>query len=194
MYHHLRGRVAKRTPAEVVLEVGGVGYRLRVPLSTFERLPAEGGEAELLTHLVVREDAHDLFGFATHPERLLFRRLIRISGVGPNVALTLLSGAGVDGLVEAVRAGEGARLRGVRGIGPKTAERVVLEMRGAVEDLAAASAPAPAGTAAADATAALLALGYSGKAAAEAVRRAERELGPGAAVEALVRAALAFAK
>lgn len=194
MYHHLRGIVARRSPAGVVLETGGVGYRLRVPLSTFERLPPEGSEAELLTHLVVREDAHELFGFATAAERLLFQRLIRISGVGPNVALTLLSGAGVEGLVEAVRSGEGARLRGVRGIGPKTAERVVLEMRGAVEDLEAASRPAPAAGAATDAEAALVALGYSSKAAAEAVRRAGRELGPGAAVEQIVRAALALAR
>lgn len=194
MYHHLCGRLTLRTPAEVVIEAGGVGYRLRVPLSTFERLPPEGSEAGLLTHLVVREDAHELFGFATAAERTLFRRLIKVSGVGPNVALTLLSGAGVGLLVEAVRAGDGARLRGVRGVGPKIAERVVLEMRGAVEDLAAASGPAGRAGPSADATAALVALGYAPKAAAEAVERAIGKLGRGAAVEEIVRAALALAK
>jgi Holliday junction DNA helicase RuvA len=166
MIGFLRGRLAAKHPPQLVVDVGGVGYELEAPMSTFYGLPALGAEVQLHTHLVVREDAHVLFGFGTERERSLFRELIKVSGVGPRIALAILSGVTVDQFHHCVEAQDVASLVRVPGIGRKTAERLVIEMRDRLKALAGpafvpGSAPAagPAG-AQAEAFAALVALGY----------------------------------
>lgn len=134
----LQGTVAARQPPWLVVEVGGVGYELEAPMSTFYVLPPVGERVMLYTHLVVRDDAHLLFGFATESERSLFRGLLKVSGVGARVALAVLSGISVDGFVQCIRDGNSAALTRVPGIGKKTAERLVMEMR----DRFAAGVPA----------------------------------------------------
>jgi Holliday junction DNA helicase RuvA len=161
----LRGRLADRRPPHLVVDVGGVGYELEAPMSTFYSLPGVGAEVQLVTHLVVREDAHVLFGFATERERSLFRELIKVSGVGPRIALAILSGVTADEFHRCVEAQDVARLVTVPGIGRKTAERLVIEMRDRLKALPgpafAPGSPATApGGAQAEAFAALVALGY----------------------------------
>jgi Holliday junction DNA helicase RuvA len=163
----LRGRIAAKHPPSLVVDVAGVGYELEAPMSTFYTLPSVGAEVTLHTHLVVREDAHVLFGFGTERERSLFRELIRVSGVGPRIALAILSGVSVDEFHRSIEAEDVATLVRVPGIGRKTAERLVIEMRDRLK-LLGGSAPgsvpgAPAGTPArpqAEAFSALVALGY----------------------------------
>jgi len=165
MIGRLTGRLAAKQPPLLLIEVGGVGYEVEAPMSTFYRLPALGETVTLQTHLVVREDAHLLFGFGQPNEKALFRELIKISGVGPKLALALLSGIGVEDFWETVRAGETGRLVKVPGVGKKTAERLVIELR---DKAGAGSAPAdPAtvlasggGSPLAEARNALAALGY----------------------------------
>jgi Holliday junction DNA helicase RuvA len=125
----LRGRLAARHPPSLTVDVGGVGYELEAPMSTFYGLPQVGAEVSLHTHLVIREDAHTLFGFGTERERGLFRELIRVSGVGPRIALAILSGITVDEFHRCVEGGDVDSLVRVPGIGRKTAERLVVEMR-----------------------------------------------------------------
>jgi Holliday junction DNA helicase RuvA len=161
----LRGRLADRHPPHLVVDVGGVGYELEAPMSTFYGLPGVGAEVQLLTHLVVREDAHVLFGFATERERSLFRELIKVSGVGPRIALAILSGVTVDDFHRCVEAQDIARLVTVPGIGRKTAERLLIEMRDRLKSLPGpsfvpGSSPAVGSGAQAEAYAALVALGY----------------------------------
>jgi len=129
VFDSIQGRVASREPARVVIEAGGLGYLVQVPLSTFDTLPEVGREARLLLHLTVREDEWRLFGFASARERDTFRDLLRVSGVGPALALTLLSGLGPEALVLAVCEGEAAVLTRVKGVGKKTAERVLLDLK-----------------------------------------------------------------
>ncbi|HHQ41473.1 MAG TPA: Holliday junction branch migration protein RuvA, partial [Chromatiales bacterium] len=129
MIGRLRGVVAEKRPPFLLLEVGGVGYELEAPMSTFYRLPPVGGEAVLLTHLVVRDDAQQLFGFATAAERDLFRALIRVSGVGAKMALAILSGISAEAFARCVHEGDSAALVRLPGIGRKTAERLIVEMR-----------------------------------------------------------------
>ena len=166
MIGHLRGRVASRRPPQLTIDVGGVGYEVEAPMSTFFTLPAVGEDVLLLTHLVVREDAHVLYGFATSDERQLFRMLLRVSGVGPKIALALLSGMSVDGFASCIRNQDVASLTRVPGIGRKTAERLVVEMRDRLNDAAMAGeeglpgAVTAAGTIEAEAFDALVALGY----------------------------------
>jgi len=182
----LVGRLVSKHPPQVTLDVGGVGYELDVPMSTFYNLPAAGDTATLYTHLVVREDAHTLYGFASLEERSAFRQLIRISGIGARTALALLSGLSVAELAQAVATQDSARLTKVPGIGKKTAERLLLELKGKLaEALPGAGGAAPAGTAA-DILNALLALGYSEKEAAAAAKT----LPPGVTVAEGIRAAL----
>jgi Holliday junction DNA helicase RuvA len=163
---HLRGRLAAKHPPQLVVDVGGVGYELEAPMSTFYSLPATGAEVQLHTHLVVREDAHVLYGFGTERERSLFRELIKVSGVGPRIALAILSGVSVDEFQRCVDGQDVAALVRVPGIGRKTAERLVIEMRDRLKGLTGATtsaAPGAAGAAAgaqAEAFAALVALGY----------------------------------
>jgi Holliday junction DNA helicase RuvA len=136
MIGHLRGRLAAKHPPQLVVDVGGVGYEVEAPMSTFYTLPTVGAEVSLHTHLVVREDAHVLFGFATERERSLFRELIKVSGVGPRIALAILSGVTVDEFHRCVEAQDHASLVRVPGIGRKIAERLVIEMRDRLKILA----------------------------------------------------------
>jgi Holliday junction DNA helicase RuvA len=164
---HLRGRLAAKHPPQLVVDVGGVGYELEAPMSTFYGLPAVGAEVSLHTHLVVREDAHVLFGFGSERERALFRELIKVSGVGPRIALAILSGVSVDQFHRCIEAEDVASLVRVPGIGRKTAERLVIEMRDRLKGLAGpvgggatGIAPGTASSPQSEAFSALVALGY----------------------------------
>ncbi|MBP6224174.1 MAG: Holliday junction branch migration protein RuvA [Rhizobacter sp.] len=169
MIGRLTGTLAEKSPPQLLIDVNGVGYEVDVPMSSFYNLPGLGERVTLLTHFVVREDAQILFGFLTHEERQTFRQLIRITGVGPRMALSLLSGLSVGELAQAVARQETARLVKVPGIGKKTAERLLLELKGKLAD--AISAPASiADDAQADILQALIALGYSDREAAAALK------------------------
>jgi len=166
MIGFLRGKLAAKHPPQLLVEVNGVGYEVEAPMSTFYGLPAVGVEVHLYTHLVVREDAHVLFGFGTERERGLFRELIKVSGVGPRMGLAILSGVTVDEFHRCVEGQDVAALVRVPGIGRKTAERLVIEMRDRLKGLGgpafvpgALPSGGPAG-AQAEAYAALVALGY----------------------------------
>jgi Holliday junction DNA helicase RuvA len=178
----LSGKLVAKQPPQVLLEVAGVGYEIDVPMSTFYNLPATGETVKLHTHLVVREDAHVLYGFATIEERSAFRKLIRISGVGARTALSVLSGLSVAELGQAVTLQDTARLTKVPGIGKKTAERLLLELKGKI--LETEAKPSAAGSN--DVLNALVGLGYSEKEALSAVK----DLPPGLAVTEGIRAAL----
>ena len=182
MIGRLSGKLSAKHPPQVVVDVGGVGYEVDVPMSTFYSLPATGEAITLYTHLIVREDAHVLYGFATLEERTAFRQLIRISGVGARTALSVLSGMSVADLAHAIAAQEAGRLTKVPGIGKKTAERLLLELRGKLADVAVSSVPEHSS----DVLNALLALGYSEKEGLAAVKG----LPPGIAVAEGIRAAL----
>ncbi len=165
MIGKLTGILGDKNPPQVLVECNGVGYEVQVPMSTFYNLPARGDKVSLLTHLVVREDAHILYGFETPAEREAFRALIKISGVGPRTALAVLSGMSVPELSQAVTLQEGGRLMRVPGIGKKTAERLLLELKGKLgPDLGTPSSVAHGEQA--DILQALVALGYSDKEAA----------------------------
>jgi len=189
MIGSVRGRISSKSPPQLTVDVGGLGYELEAPMSTFFHLPAVGEEVRLLTHLVVREDAHILYAFATDEERRLFRSLIRISGVGPKIALALLSGISAEAFAQCVQTQDVTALTRVPGIGRKTAERLVVEMRdrlSAREPGAGANAAAPASPEA-EAFSALVALGYR---PAEATRLL-KAVGPGRhSTEDLIRGAL----
>ena len=129
MIGRITGKILAKQPPTLLIDVMGIGYELEAPMSTFYRLPAAGESISLLTHLTIREDAHLLFGFATQAEKDLFRDLIKISGIGPKLALSILSGVNVDDFWAMVRAGDTARLVKIPGVGKKTAERLVIEMR-----------------------------------------------------------------
>jgi Holliday junction DNA helicase RuvA len=185
----VHGRIASKTPPQLTVDVGGLGYELEVPMSTFFHLPPVGAEVRLLTHLVVREDAHVLYAFATEEERRLFRSLIRVSGVGPKMALALLSGLSVAAFARCVQSEDVAALTRVPGVGRKTAERLIVEMRDRL------APPPPAGGAAAPASdspageayGALVALGYRPAEATRLLKTVE----PGThTTEELIRRAL----
>jgi Holliday junction DNA helicase RuvA len=170
MIGRLQGILAGKHPPHVLIDVNGLGYEVDVPMSTFFNLPELGERTTLLTHLVVREDAHILFGFLTAQERSAFRELIRISGVGPRTALAILSGLSVDELAQCVQRQDAVKLTKVPGIGKKTAERLLLELKGKL-GAGDASAPAlPADTQTSDIVQALIALGYSDKEAQASVK------------------------
>ncbi|MDH4114287.1 MAG: Holliday junction branch migration protein RuvA [Burkholderiaceae bacterium] len=170
MIGRIEGRLLEKNPPAILVDVGGVGYEIDVPMSTFYQLPAVSERVVLLTHLAVREDAHQLYGFATAAERAAFRELIRISGIGARTALAVLSGLSVTELAQAVTLQESGRLTRIPGIGKKTAERLLLELKGKLgAELGSAAMPA-AGDAHADVLHALLALGYNEREAASAVR------------------------
>ena len=177
MIGRISGRLVDKHPPQVMVECGGVAYEIDVPMSTFYNLPRTGDEVVLLTHLVVREDAHLLFGFLTGAERCAFRQLLKISGVGPKVALAVLSGLSVDDLAAAVASQDAVRLTKVPGIGKKTAERLVLELRDRLSFAPAApGAGDAAGAARADVANALLALGYNEREAQAAVKQLPADL------------------
>jgi len=188
----LEGVLIEKAPDAIVVDVHGVGYELRVPLSTFFALPDEGKVVRLRVHTHVREDAFWLFGFGTDLERTLFRLLLGASGVGPKLALAILSGLSVERLVAALRAGDLAALIGIPGVGKKTAERMVVELRDRVGALELATEPArPArDDVSASAESALLNLGYPRAHAEKAVRRALESLPESPGLEALIKEAL----
>ena len=176
MIGRLHGKLIEKTPPQVLVDVGGVGYEVDVPMSTFCNLPAEGSEITLLTHFIVREDAQLLYGFATAAERQTFRALIRISGVGPRIALAVLSGMSTQDLADAVEQGNATLLTRVPGIGKKTADRLVLELNGKLAGNAFAPAGGAASAAQADILSALMALGYSEREAQASVRALPAEV------------------
>jgi Holliday junction DNA helicase RuvA len=182
----LTGNLIEKTPPTVVVEVNGVGYEADVPMSTFYQLPAVSERVTLLTHFVVREDAHQLYGFYTGAERAAFRELIKISGVGARTALAVLSGLSVNELAQAVTLQEGGRLTRIPGIGKKTAERLLLELKGKLGTGLGTASVAVAGEASTDIVHALLALGYNEREATAAVR----QLGPDTGVSDGIRLAL----
>jgi holliday junction DNA helicase RuvA len=178
MIGRLSGLLAGKAPPQVLVDVGGVGYELDVPMSTFFNLPGIGERVTLLTHFVVREDAQVLFGFLTAPERDAFRLLVKISGVGPRTALSVLSGLSVAELAQAVSLQDSARLVKVPGIGKKTAERLLLELKGKLgPDLALPTAAAAATEAGNDIVQALVALGYNEREAQAALKALPPDVG-----------------
>jgi Holliday junction DNA helicase RuvA len=193
MFESIEGTVRSRTPSAVVLDVHGVSFRLQIPLSTYERVPAQG-TARLQTRLYIQEDQVRLFGFATAEERQLFEDLIQsASRVGPVKALAILSSAGVREILAAIARGDVAFLKRIRGIGEKIAQRLVVELKDRVTaSLAggAASAAPPASGAVEEAVQALVSLGYGEREATEAARAAAAKTGPDAPPEAILRRAL----
>ena len=176
MIGRLTGILAAKSPPQLLVDVGGVGYELDVPMSSFYNLPAIGERVTLLTHFVVREDAQLLFGFLTAEERSTFRLLVKISGVGPRTALSILSGLSVAELAQAISMQESGRLVKVPGIGKKTAERLLLELKGKLgPDLAAPANPVS--DAQADIVQALIALGYNDRDATLALKSLPASIG-----------------
>jgi len=168
----ISGKLVSKHPPQIVVDVHGIGYELDVPMSTLYQLPATGADVTLLTHLIVREDAHQLYGFFSEGERTLFRRLLKISGVGARTALAVLSGMSVADVKQAVSQQDSGRLTRIPGIGKKTAERLLLELKDKL-DIAVVAVPAEAAAASSDVIDALLALGYNDKEAQFAVKHLE---------------------
>jgi Holliday junction DNA helicase RuvA len=177
MIGRLIGTLAEKAPPQVLIDVNGVGYEVDVPMSSFFNLPGLGERVTLLTHFVVREDAQLLYGFLTHEERATFRQLIRISGVGPRTALSILSGLSVHELSQAVTQQQAGRLVKVPGIGKKTAERLLLELKGKLGPDMGAPGATVASDAQADIVQALMALGYNEKEAAAALKALPPDVG-----------------
>jgi len=192
----IRGKLLEKQAPELLVDVNGVGYEIQAPMTTIYRLPALGESVELFTHLVVREDAHLLFGFATLQDRAMFRALIKVNGVGPKLALTILSGMDVDDFVRCVRDDNAAGLVKLPGVGKKTAERLLIEMRdrlrdwhvdGVAVDEGAAQLPVRDNDYLLEAESALIALGYKPAEASKMITAVKNE---GNTSEALIRAAL----
>ena len=189
MIGQISGKLILKQPPQIMVDVGGVAYELEAPMTAFYALPSLGESVSLFTHLVIRDDAHLLFGFSDKPQRDLFRVLLRVSGIGPRVGLALLSGLTVDELTACVSVGDVAQLTRVPGIGRKTAERLLIELRdrlkpvvGADDLIAETKSPTR------DATSALVTLGYKESEAAKAVRAADTD--DHHSVEELIREAL----
>ena len=197
MITFLHGKLVEALPTQVVVDVNGVGYEALIPLSSFDKLPQPGGDVKLLTQLVIREDAHVLYGFASSAERDLFRLLINnVSGIGPKTALNILSGMNPVAFRGAVASSDVKSLSQISGVGKKTAERIVVELRdkvgaaGAWEASSAARSLSAADQKINDAVLALMALGFKQIEAHDTVRAAQTMLGVAATVEQLVRASL----
>lgn len=193
MIGFLRGLVVAKKPPSLLLDVRGVGYEIDAPMSTFYKLPDIGEEVTLYTHLAIREDAHNLFGFLSEAERALFRSLIRVSGVGAKLALAILSGLSAEEFHRCVEAQDAARLVRLPGVGKKTAERLIIEMRDRLPELptvhlpGAGSLPAPSASPADDAVSALIALGFKPQDANSLVRKVQVD---GKSSEEIIRSAL----
>jgi holliday junction DNA helicase RuvA len=197
MITFLHGKLVEALPTHVVLDVQGVGYEALIPLSSYDKLPQPGHDVRLLTQLVIREDAHTLYGFMSAPERDLFRLLVNtVSGIGPKIALNVLSGINVIAFRGAVASGDVKALSQISGVGKKTAERIVVELKdkigvaGAWEAASAQRALSPDEQKLNDAVLALIALGFKQLDAHDAIRNAQASLGSQARVEDLVRACL----
>ncbi len=193
MIGFLKGRLAVKQPPTLLVDVNGVGYEMEAPMSTFYGLPAAGESVALFTHLIVREDAHILYAFGTDGERRLFRGLLKVSGVGPKMALGILSGASVEDFLRIIEAEDAAMLTRIPGIGRKTAERVIIEMRDSVKKIAVplnSDNPAVLGASAtpqSEASSALIALGYKPQ---EVVRLLKSVDEPGLSTTDIIRRAL----
>ena len=191
MIGFIRGKLVMKTPPHLTVDVGGVGYDIEAPLSTFYTLPAIGSEVRLLTHLVVREDAHILYGFGTQEERALFRNLLKVSQIGPKIALSILSGVSVEGFANLVKLQDPAALTKIPGVGRKTAERVLMEMKDRLDKLEEASVtgtlPMTPSSTEGEAWTALVALGYK---PAEVTAMLKPFAGQGGSTEDLIRRAL----
>ena len=196
MITFLKGTLEDALPTKVVIEVNGIGYELLIPLSSFEKLPGLGKAVVLKTQLVVREDSQTLYGFATEDERDMFKMIQSVSGIGPRLALNVLSGMAVDSFKLAIGSGDVKRLSSINGIGKKTAERMVLELKDKVDHLhgdlptALGQVPGDLDKSISDTVAALEALGSKSAEAQKAAQAAKAMLGDQASVEELVRAAL----
>ena len=197
MITFLHGKLLEALPTQVIVGVNGIGYEVLIPLSSYDKLPQPGQDFKLLTHLVVREDSHTLYGFMSAAERELFRLLINtVSGIGPKIALNILSGISVTAFRGAVANSDVKALSEISGVGKKTAERIVVELRdkvgaaGAWEALSAQRALSPEDQKVNDAVLALMALGFKQIEAHDTVRKAQNSLGPQATIEDLVRACL----
>jgi Holliday junction DNA helicase RuvA len=195
MIAHLRGRLLSKTPNQAIIECGGVGYDVTISVATFTSLPAEGAEAALHIHTHVREDQIALFGFSETQEKRLFEKLLTISGIGPKLAITVLSGIAADRLVAAIRSGDHATLTRIPGIGKKTAERVVLELKDKLDDMAVpmeAASGVHHGPVGDDALSALVNLGYPRPIAQKAIETAiAKDSAAAQDFETLFRAAMA---
>ena len=191
MIGFVRGKLVVKAPPHLTVDVGGVGYDIEAPMSTFYTLPAVGSEVRLLTHLVVREDAHILYGFGTQEERALFRNLLKVSQIGPKIALAILSGTSVEGFATLVKLQDAAALTKIPGVGRKTAERVLMEMKDRIDKLEEAAIGAPPvtgeGREQGEAWNALVALGYK---PAEVTAMLKPLAGQGGTTEELIRRAL----
>jgi len=191
----LFGKILQKSPPMLLIDVQGVGYEIEAPMSTFYQLPETGTEIHIYTHLVVRDDAHLLFGFATENERHLFRSLIKVNGVGAKMGLTILSGIEAEDFIRCIRDGDSDRLTRLPGVGKKTAERLIIEMRDRLKDLniTQISGPVPGKDKVAssnqtdDAISALVALGYKPQ---EASRYVHAVSTPGMSSEEIIRKAL----
>ena len=177
MIGRLTGILAEKNPPQIALDVNGVGYELDVPMSTFYNLPAAGEKTKLLTHFAVREDGHFLYGFLTEAERFAFRQLLKVSGIGARTALSVLSGMSVNDLSAAVAQQELGRLVKIPGIGKKTAERLLLELKGKLADATGVSLHAAVDDARQDIANALIALGYNEKESAAAMKQLPADIG-----------------
>ena len=191
MIGFVRGKLVVKTPPHLTVDVGGVGYDIEAPMSTFYTLPAVGSDVRLLTHLVVREDAHILYGFGTLEERTLFRNLLKVSQIGPKIALSILSGVSVEGFATLVKLQDSAALTRIPGVGRKTAERVLMEMRDRLDALheatVAGTVPMTPSSTEGEAWNALVALGYK---PAEVTAMLKPYAGQGGSTEDLIRRAL----
>ena len=195
MISYLKGTLSRKSPTEIVVDVGGVGYAANIPISTYEQLPEVGSTVEILTHLHVREDALQLFGFATESERTLFRLLISVSGIGPRTAQGILSGAQAKELRGFIAEGNSGALTSFPGIGRKSAERIIVELRDRVSKLEVGegkeSGNAGGSTIRAEALMALVSLGFTRQSAEKAIRSALTELGTKqVTIEELLKVAL----
>jgi Holliday junction DNA helicase RuvA len=191
MIAHLRGRLFSKQPGQAIVEAGGVGYDVVISIPTFAALPAEGSEVSLHVHTQVREDVLALYGFLDLKEKRLFERLITVSGVGPKLAVTILSGLNPESTVTAIRGQDHATLTRIPGVGKKLAERLVVELKDKLEDMAVAPAVVSAGPAGDDVLSALVNLGYQRPAAQKAITTAvEKDAGLGKDFDGLFRAAM----
>ena len=194
MLDYIRGRVVSKSPTRLILEVAGIGYLLHIPLSTFEKIPNHG-EVTILTQLFIREDQVKIFGFATGEERDLFQLLLSVNGIGPNTAIMILSGSTVDDVKNAVIHEDAKALEKIKGVGKKTAERIILELKGSIKEI---TTSIPTGVdvrqkaLVSDAVMALISLGYGRSVAENAVSEAVRKLQTIDNVEVLVRESLKY--
>lgn len=195
MLAYIRGRVVSKSPTRLILEVAGIGYLLHIPLSTFEKIPSHG-EVTILTQLFIREDQIKIFGFATDEERTLFQLLLSVNGIGPNTAITILSGSTVDDIKYAVIHEDAKALEKIKGVGKKTAERIILELKGTITEIAASVSTGTGDVRQkaliSDAVMALVSLGYGRSVAENVVNETARKLESVDNVEVLVREALKY--